>query len=131
MNTTPKRMMILIAGPYRSGTGDDPQKMAENLHNLEAASWPIFKAGHVPLIGEWVALPIWRVAGGQTVGDALYDEVLHPTAGRLIERCDAILRLAGASKGADNDVRLANERGIPVYRDLSEIPTYIEQSNQT
>ncbi len=124
MNTTSKRMLILIAGPYRSGTGDDPQKMAENLQALEAASWPIFKAGHVPMIGEWVALPIWRMAGGQTVGDALYDEVLHPTAGRLIERCDAILRLAGASKGADNDVRLANERGIPVYRDVSEIPTY-------
>jgi len=117
-------MMILIAGPYRSGTGDDPQKMADNLKHLEEASWPIFKAGHVPMIGEWVALPIWQVAGGQTIGDALYDEILHPTAGRLIERCDAVLRLMGDSKGADNDVRLAKERGIPVYYQVDEIPTY-------
>lgn len=124
MSNSSKRMMILIAGPYRSGTGDDPQKMADNLHRLEQASWPIFQAGHVPMIGEWVALPIWETAGGREIGDALYDEILHPTAGRLIERCDAILRLPGESKGADNDVRLAHERGIPVYYNISEIPVY-------
>jgi hypothetical protein len=119
-----KRLMILIAGPYRSGTGDDPQKMAENLRRLEQASLPIFRVGHIPMIGEWVALPIWNVAGGKEVGDALYDEILHPTAGRLIERCDAVLRLEGASKGADNDVRLANERGIPVYYSIEDLPHY-------
>lgn len=124
-----KRMLILIAGPYRSGTGDDPQKMAENLRRLEQASWPIFQAGHVPMIGEWVALPIWQVAGGATVGDALYDQILHPTAGRLIERCDAILRLPGPSKGADNDIRLAHERGIPVYYAIDEIPSYHEAAS--
>jgi hypothetical protein len=124
MSEQNKRLLILIAGPYRSGTGDDPQKMADNLRRLEEASWPIFKAGHVPMIGEWVALPIWNVAGGKEVGDDLYDEILHPTAGRLIERCDAILRLPGESKGADNDIRLANERGIPVYYNINEIPVY-------
>ena len=41
-------MMILIAGPYRSGTGDDPDKMATNLRRLEEAAFPIFAKGHVP-----------------------------------------------------------------------------------
>lgn len=122
MTTTP--LMILIAGPYRSGTGDDPVKMAANLKRLEEASWPLFRAGHVPMIGEWVALPIWQVAGGREVGDALYDEILHPTAGRLIQLCHAVLRLKGESKGADNDVRLARERGIPVYFRLEDVPGY-------
>jgi hypothetical protein len=117
-----KSMMILIAGPYRSGTGDDPQKMAENLRRLESVSYELFKAGHLPMIGEWVALPVWQTAGGETVGDTLYDEIFHPTAGRLIERCDAILRLEGVSTGADNDVRLAQERGIPVYYSLDDVP---------
>ncbi len=117
-----KPMMILIAGPYRSGTGDDPAKMAENLKRLEEASWPIFEKGHVPMIGEWVALPIWQKAGGQAVGDALYERILHPTAGRLLQHCDAVLRLPGASQGADNDVKIARERGIPVYFALEDIP---------
>ena len=68
------------------------------------------------------ALPIWQAAGGQKVGDALYDQVLHPTAHRLLQHCDAVLRLPGASSGAENDVRIARERGIPVYFDISEIP---------
>ena len=124
LTVTTKRMLILIAGPYRSGTGDDPKKMEANLKRLEEASWPIFQAGHIPMIAEWVALPIWQVAGGQAVGDALYDQILHPTAGRLIERCDAVLRLQGTSTGADNDVRLAKERGIPVYYHINEVPEY-------
>jgi len=115
-------MLILIAGPYRSGTGDDPDKMAANLRRLEEASWPLFELGHVPMIGEWVALPIWRVAGGAKVGDALYDKILHPTAHRLIGICDAVLRLPGASAGADNDVKLARERGIAVHYKIEDVP---------
>lgn len=115
-------MMILIAGPYRSGTGDDPEKMAANLKRLEAAAWPIFQKGHVPMIGEWVALPVLAGAGGGPVGGALYDSILHPAAHRLLARCDGVLRLEGTSTGADNDVRIARERGIPVWHDLDEIP---------
>ncbi len=118
-----KSMMILIAGPYRSGTGNDPAKMAANLKRLEAASWPIFQKGHIPMIGEWVALPIWHVAGGTVVGDQLYDSIFHPAAHRLLAKCDAVLRLPGASTGADNDVKIANQRGIPVYTHIDEVPT--------
>jgi hypothetical protein len=104
-----KPMMILIAGPYRSGTGDDPALMAANLARLEAAALPIFEKGHVPMIGEWAALPVWRQAGGKTIGDEAYERILHPTAHRLLAHCDAVLRLQGASKGADNDVAIARE----------------------
>jgi hypothetical protein len=115
-------MLILIAGPYRSGTGDDPQKMADNLRRLEQASWPLFRAGHIPVIGEWIALPVWRSAGGTELGDELYDQIFYPTADRLLQRCDAVLRLPGHSKGADNDVRLATERGLPIYHRLQDVP---------
>jgi hypothetical protein len=115
-------MLILIAGPYRSGTGDDPELMARNLARLEAAAWPIFRAGHVPMIGEWVALPVLRSAGATGVQDPLAEEVLYPTAERLLQHCDAVLRLAGESTGADQDVKIARERGIPVYHDIAEVP---------
>jgi UDP-N-acetylmuramoylalanine-D-glutamate ligase len=47
---------------------------------------------------------------------------MHPTAHRLLAKCDGILRLPGISTGADNDVRIATERGIPVWTDLEQIP---------
>ena len=115
-------MMILIAGPYRGGTGDDPVLMARNLERLESVALPLFRAGHIPVIGEWFALPLLKLAGSTMPGDAAYQEISYPIAHRLIERCDAILRMPGESKGADEDVRRAQARGIVVYRNLHEVP---------
>ncbi|MFJ1793067.1 DUF4406 domain-containing protein [Kitasatospora griseola] len=118
---TEKPMLILIAGPYRSGTDGDPRAMAANLARLEEAAWPVFAAGHVPVIGEWIALPVLRSAGAGLT-DPLADQVLYPTAERLLTRCDAVLRLPGDSTGADQDVAIARRRGLPVYHHLDEIP---------
>lgn len=115
--TTP--LLILIAGPYRSGTGGDPALIARNLERLEEAAAPIHRLGHVPMIGEWVALPILR---GMDDTDAGEGDVMYETARRLLQHCDAVLRLPGESSGADKDVEIALERGLPVYRSLDEIP---------
>ncbi|MFG3246341.1 DUF4406 domain-containing protein [Streptomyces sp. NPDC048187] len=123
---TDKPMLILIAGPYRSGTDGDPQAMAANLARLESAAWPVFAAGHLPVIGEWIALPVLRSAGSGPT-DPLAEEVLYPTAERLLARCDAVLRLPGDSAGADQDVALARRRGLPVYHDVGEIPALDRQ----
>ncbi|GAA3394275.1 DUF4406 domain-containing protein [Cryptosporangium minutisporangium] len=114
--------MILIAGPYRSGTGDDPELMTANLRRLEEAAWPIFRAGHVPMIGEWVALPVLHGAGGAGPTDPIAEQVMYPTAQRLLQHCDAVLRLPGVSTGADQDVAIAHERGLPVWYRLEEVP---------
>ena len=119
-------MLILIAGPYRSGTGDDPDAMAANLRRLEEAAWPIFRAGHVPMIGEWVALPVLRGAGGTGPADPVAEQVMYPTAQRLLQHCDGVLRLPGASTGADGDVAIARERGIPVWFALEDVPGVAE-----
>lgn len=121
-------MLILIAGPYRSGTNDDPVLMKKNLTALEAYSLSIFRKGHVPMIGEWVALPLLGLAGSTKPGDAAYEEILYPVAHRLLEKCDAVFRIEGDSKGADEDVRIALERGLKVYYKLDEVPNISEQA---
>ena len=115
-------MLILIAGPYRSGTNDDPHLMKKNLAHLESAALPIFRKGHVPLIGEWVALPLIHLAGSQSPGDSVWEEIQYPVAHRLLDKCDAVLRLAGISKGADEDVRKAKEKGLKIYYHIDDIP---------
>ena len=115
-------MFILIAGPYRSGTNDDPALMKANLDHLESVALPLFRKGHVPMIGEWVALPLIKLAGSTKPGDAAWEEIQYPVAHRLLEKCDAVLRLEGASKGADEDVRVARERGLKVYFRLEDVP---------
>ena len=120
--TEARGLMILVAGPYRSGTGDDPLKMAANVRMMEAYALPLFRAGHVPVVGEWLALPLVAIAGSRRVGDAAFDEIFHPLAERLLIRCDAVLRVGGDSSGADLMVAVAEERGLQVFRRLSDVP---------
>lgn len=115
-------MLILIAGPYRSNTNDDPQLMHQNLDYLESVALPLFRKGHIPMIGEWIALPLIHLAGSSKPGDKAWEEIQYPVAQRLLQNCDAVLRLIGASKGADEDVRLAKERGLKIYYHLDEVP---------
>jgi hypothetical protein len=50
--------------------------------------------------------------------------VRQRSAERLLHHCDAVLRLPGESTGADNDVRIARERSLPVYTAVEDIPGY-------
>src|SRR6266478_367175 len=89
--------LILIAGPYRSNTNDDPLLIQANYRRLN------------------------EVAGSQTFGDAVWDEIFHPVGRRLVECVDAVLRIGGPSLGADEMVSLARSAGKPVYLSTAEI----------
>jgi len=115
-------MMILIAGPYRSGTNDDPVLIQKNVALMESYALPIFRAGHIPILGEWLALPLASLARSRKVGDDAFNEIFHPVAVRLLEKCQAVLRVGGPSVGADEMVRIGRERGLKICSSLEEIP---------
>ena len=117
-----KPQLILIAGPYRSSTNGNAALIASNLHRLEEAALEVYRLGHMPMIGEWVALPLAAAAGSKELGDPISETFLYPVANRLIRQCDAVYRIEGASQGADADVHLAEELGLPVYRSTGDIP---------
>ena len=119
---SPKAMMILIAGPYRSGTNDDPALISKNVRQMENYALPIFRAGHIPILGEWLALPLAELGGSKKLGDDVFNEVFHPIAIRLLEKCDGVLRIGGPSSGADEMVRIGRRLGLAIYQTLEEIP---------
>ena len=121
-----KPMMILIAGPYRSGTGDDPEKIADNIRLMESFALPIFRLGHIPVLGEWFALPLVHLSGSKQIGDDAFNEIFHPIAERLLEKCDAVLRVGGPSAGADIMVDVGRKHGLRIYTKIEEIPSVIE-----
>ena len=114
-------MMILIAGPYASGTNGDPDLMRQNLGRLEQAAWPLFPGRALPMIGEWVALRALKR------GRRRPDDPSPPTSctRRPSGSCSTATPCSGSpgeSKGADQDVAIARERGLPVYTSITEIP---------
>jgi heme-degrading monooxygenase HmoA len=124
------RQMILVAGPYRSGTNDDPALIARNVAAMTDVSLRLFRAGHLPLMGERFSLPLIEHAGSRGVGDAVFNEIFHPIARALVGRCDACLRIGGPSAGADEMVALARQLGKPVYYSVRDIPIKDEQHEQ-
>ena len=117
-----KPLMILIAGPYRSGTNDDPILIKRNVDAMTDMALKVFRAGHMPVLGEWFALPLIEHAGSKRIGDAIFDEIFHPIARRLAHHYDACLRIGGPSKGADDMVETARRHGKRVFMRFEDIP---------
>jgi hypothetical protein len=116
-------LLILVAGPYRSGTNDNPALIAKNVAAMTAVALELFRSGHLPVMGEWFALPLIEHAGSTTIGDSVFNEIFHPVSRRLVAKCDGCLRIGGSSIGADEMVSLARRHGKAVYYSLAEIPS--------
>ena len=117
-----KPLMILISGPYMSGTNGDEAAIARNLKAMEDFALPIFKKGHIAVVGEWLAWPVIRQAGGESHSSEQFAEYQYPVAHRLLEKCDAVLRIPGESRGADLEMSKAREMGKIIFNSFDEIP---------
>lgn len=114
-------MKILVAGPYRCGTNDDPLLKKANFKKLEAAALSLFRAGHIPVIGEWIAWPVTELNGLINHVSLPKDIKLFPITQCQLSKCDAVLRLSGLSEKADADVKFASDIGLKIYYGLEEI----------
>jgi hypothetical protein len=110
-------LLVLVAGPYRSGTDGSPEQLAANVDAMNAAALEVFRAGHLPVTGEALALPLIELAGEET-----FDEIFHPIARRLVKRCDGVLRIGGPSTGADEMVAIARAYGKHVFVHVGDLP---------
>jgi len=90
---------------------------------MEGYALPIFHLGHIPVLGEWFALPLLHLAGSKEIGDKIFNDIFHPIAERLLSKCDAVLRVGGESKGADLMIEVAKKHGLKIFNKLDEIPT--------
>jgi hypothetical protein len=114
-------LMILVAGPYRSGTNGDPALIQANVDAMTGVALELYRRGHLPVMGEWFALPL--IERAEADGDhGAYEEMFHPVAEQVLARCDACLRIGGPSDGADRMVRRARELGKRVFVDIADIP---------
>lgn len=111
-------MWIMIAGPYSSGAKTDADREA-NLLALNRAAYEVFRRGHVPIIGVNLALPMIQAAGPQ-----MYEAIMMPLSLAVADRCDAVLRIGGPSRGADDEVDRVRARGGRVYLSIEEIPDH-------
>jgi hypothetical protein len=80
---------------------------------MEEAAQTLFRAGHAPLLGEWIAAPL-------AAAQPTFEDVFTPILERLLDRADAVLRLPGQSGDADALAGLARTRGLRVHFSLED-----------
>jgi hypothetical protein len=115
-------LMILVAGPYRSGTNDQPELIEKNVKAMTDTALQLYQMGHLPVLGEWFALPLIEAAGSKAIGDAIFNSMFHPIAIQLIDHCDAVLRIGGPSTGADEMVNVGLSKGKRIFKGIDEVP---------
>jgi hypothetical protein len=116
-------LMILVAGPYRSGTDGDPARIQANVEAMTRTALELWRRGYLPVIGEWFALPLIEAAVADESTPVEADEaIFHPIAERLLTRCDGCLRIGGPSDGAERMVATARRLGKTVFTSLDEVP---------
>ena len=123
-----KQMMVLVAGPYRSGTNDNLELIERNVKAMTDAALEVFRIGHLPVLGEWFALPLIQAAGSKKIGDEIFNEIFHPIAVDLIGHCDAVLRIGGSSTGADEMVKTARLKGKMVFFSTNDVPARVDRA---
>lgn len=90
---------------------------------MNEAALLVYRLGHLPVLGEWYALPLMEAAGSTAIGDEVFNEMFHPSSVRLLGHCDAVLRIGGPSQGADEMVLIAKESGKRILYGLENAIT--------
>ncbi|OLE54243.1 MAG: hypothetical protein AUG51_09225 [Acidobacteria bacterium 13_1_20CM_3_53_8] len=107
-------MLIAVAGPYSADTSEQRQR---NLDAMNEAAAAVMMRGHIPVIGVNAALPVVECLRAE----ANRYEAIMAISLALVNKCEAILMI-GESPGANRERDIIKGKGLPVYKDVSEIP---------
>jgi hypothetical protein len=102
-----KKLKVYVASPYTIGDHD------KNVEISLKAGDELLKKGFVPICP--LLSHFW-----DKISPKSYDTWLDMDL-QLLAGCDAVLRLLGASEGADKEVKYAMDLGIPVYFVIDDI----------
>ena len=113
-------MLIYIAGPLSAETDDERM---DNVAQACAAGKALLDLGHAPVIPHLNLLyALWHAENHGAEPD--YETFMAWDAAILL-RCEGLLYL-GPSPGADRELALAEQMGLPVFRSLEEIMPGLE-----
>lgn len=101
-----QRLRVYVAGPYSGG-----DQMA-NVRRAVLAGHDLLRAGHLPFV------PHLNHFADYLCPQAYETWMLYDLS--WLEVCHCVVRLSGASNGADREVERAKVLGMPVYFGLED-----------
>lgn len=118
--------MVYLAGPITKGD------LCHNINQATAAFQALAQAGFAPMCPQWSCFSGGAFRMTVDATEAVYGRATAAGCGlshqhwidldlEFVERSDAVLRLPGASTGADMEVCHATAWGIPVFHSVAEV----------
>jgi hypothetical protein len=98
---------VSVAGPYTQGD------VAQNVRRAYEAANQLADLGFAPFVPH--GTHFWHMLFPRPY------EFWLELDNQFLPCCDAVLRLPGPSNGADNEVKLAQELGKPVFHDMNSL----------
>jgi len=98
---------IYVAGPYTLGD------IGINVKNSLDAANELMDAGFCPFVP--LLSHFWHIVHPRPYADWINYDI------EWLYACDAVLRLPGASSGADNEAKLAELHDIPVFYSIEDL----------
>lgn len=116
-------MKIYIAGPY---TAKNESEMENNSNKAIDAGIEVYKKGHIPFIPHLTHWVDRRCKANNILFE--YEDYMRWDI-QWLKACDAIIYL-GSSKGADQELKIAEDLGKQVFRSLNEVPSTCDKINE-
>lgn len=105
---------VFISGPYSKGDVAQNVKIAMDMAN-ELINHGF--APYCPHLTHFLHMNSWQP----------YEKWLEIDCEFLV-LCDAVIRLAGESSGADNEVELAKRTDIPIFYNIDELVDFLTET---
>jgi hypothetical protein len=116
-----KSLLILIAGPVRSGTHNRAELIDANLNNMAQVALRVYQKGHIPVVGEWLACPSPKLRVQRKLAMRLARNI--STRSLTVSLAAATLYCAcRANPGERTWILRRAKKGLSIYYSLEEIP---------
>ncbi len=102
------KRIVYISAPYSKGD------VAQNVNRVIHIANKLMDMGYIPFVPHLTHF--WHIITPRPYDDWMQIDLAY------LGRCDALLRLSGASLGADKEVAVALRLGIMVYYNIEDIP---------
>lgn len=110
-----KTKVIYVAGPFRA---DTPFGVERNVREAEEASLLLWQAGVINICPHTM---------GRFFDKIVPDDIVLGGTAEIMTRCDAVWVFSKnwkSSSGTQEEIRIAKERGMPVFFHLHEVLDY-------
>jgi hypothetical protein len=117
-----KSWQVLLVSPQQNQSSAPLQHdciatQVPAIHSLQAQLFSVWQQHST---NDWFVVQVCQLSGNKAMPHSFFEAHFLPSLEAMVKNCDAILRQGGMSVAADELLRDAIHRNVPVFEDWNE-----------